>query len=128
MFKKSTEQTGKKMSVIGEDMVIEGGITAKEAVRVEGTVKGGVETEGVVTIAKTGKVCGNIKGSEVVIGGELIGNIVSGGKTDVTMSGKVFGDIQTKTLVMDDHAVFQGKCVMTGAEAAAPAQTGEVGQ
>lgn len=118
MFKKPAELANAKMSVIGADMVVAGNIKAKEAVRVEGIVEGGVETEGAVTIAKTAKVTGDVLGSDVTVGGELAGNIVSGGKTEVTSTGKVFGDIETKTLIVDEHAVFQGKCVMTGAEAA----------
>ena len=114
MFKKPAELANTKMSVIGEDMVVGGGLKAKAAIRVEGIVEGSVETEGAVTIAKTAKVNGNVKGSDVVVGGELTGNIVSGGKTELTSTGKLIGDIETKTLVVDEHAVFQGKCVMAG--------------
>lgn len=118
MLKKSTEQAGTKMSIIGADMVVEGNIKAKDMIRVEGNVTGNVETEGNLTISSTARVKGNIKGSGVVIGGVLEGDLVCGGKTEVISTGKVYGNIHTKSLIVDENAVFQGQCVMNEAEVA----------
>ena len=52
--KKTTDQINAKISsIIGSDMVVEGDIKAKEAVRVEGSVTGDVETEGALIISST---------------------------------------------------------------------------
>lgn len=118
MLKKTAEQTSTKMSVIGADMVVEGSIKAKEAIRVEGNVTGNVETEGTLTISSTAKVKGNIKGSGIVIGGVLEGDLLCGGKTEVISTGKVFGNMHTRSLIVDENAVFQGQCVMNEAEVA----------
>lgn len=119
MRKRTAEQTNVKMnSVIGADMVLEGNIKAKETIRVEGTVIGNVETEGALFISATGKVTGNVKGSGVVIGGVLEGDLVCGGKTEVISTGKVYGNMHTKSLIVDENAVFQGQCVMNEEEVA----------
>lgn len=111
--KKTTEQINAKISsVIGSDMVVDGNIRAKEAVRVEGSVTGDVETEGALIISASGKVKGNVKGSSIIIGGSLEGDLCSGGRTEVVSTGKVIGDIRTKSLVVDENAVFQGQCTM----------------
>ena len=111
--KKSVEQINAKISsVIGADMVVEGDIRAKEAVRVEGKVTGDVETEGALIISAGGSVKGNVKGSSIIIGGSLEGDLCSGGRTEVASTGKVIGNIRTKSLVVDENAVFQGQCVM----------------
>lgn len=111
--KKTTDQINAKISsVIGSDMVVEGDIRAKEAVRVEGSVTGDVETEGALIISATGKVKGNVKGSNIVIGGSVEGDLTSGGRTEVASTGKVIGNIRTKSLVVDENAVFQGQCTM----------------
>ena len=82
--KKSVEQINAKISsIIGADMVVDGSIHAKEAVRVEGTVNGDVETDGALII-----------------------------RTEVASTGKVIGNIRTKSLVVDENAVFQGQCIM----------------
>lgn len=113
MLKKSNEQANTKISsIIGADMVIEGNITAKDAVRVEGNVTGNVETDGALVISATGKVKGNIRGSSIVIGGVLEGDLTSTGKTDVISTGRVIGNMHTKSLIVDENAVFQGQCIM----------------
>ncbi len=111
--KKTTEQINAKISsVIGSDMVVDGNIRAKEAVRVEGSVTGDVETEGALIISASGRVKGNVKGSSIIIGGSLEGDLCSGGRTEVVSTGKVIGNIRTKSLVVDENAVFQGQCTM----------------
>lgn len=111
--KKSVEQINAKISsVIGSDMVVEGNIRAKEAVRVEGKVTGDVETEGALIISAGGAVKGNVKGSSIIIGGSVEGDLTSGGRTEVASTGKVIGNIRTKSLIVDENAVFQGQCIM----------------
>lgn len=111
--KKTTDQINAKISsIIGSDMVVEGDIKAKEAVRVEGSVTGDVETEGALIISSTGKVKGNVKGSNIIIGGSVEGDLTSGGRTEVASTGKVIGNIRTKSLIVDENAVFQGQCTM----------------
>lgn len=111
--KKTTEQINAKISsVIGSDMVVEGNIRAKEAVRVEGRVTGDVESEGALIVSAGGAVKGNVKGSSIIIGGSVEGDLTSGGRTEVASSGKVIGNIRTKSLIVDENAVFQGQCIM----------------
>lgn len=118
--KKSTEQINAKISsVIGSDMEVEGNISAKEPVRVEGKVTGDVASEGVLIISAGGSVKGNVKGSSIIIGGSLEGDLCSGGRTEVASTGKVIGNIRTKSLIVDENAVFQGQCIMN-AEGLAP--------
>ncbi len=111
--KKSVDQINAKISsIIGADMVVDGNIRAKEAVRVEGSVTGDVETEGALIISSSGKVKGNVKGSSIIIGGSLEGDLTSGGRTEVASTGRVIGNIRTKSLIVDENAVFQGQCIM----------------
>ena len=47
-----------------------------------------------------------------MVGGLLEGDLASTGKTEVISTGKVIGNIRTKSLIVDENAVFQGQCVM----------------
>lgn len=126
MRKRGAEQTNTKMnSVIGTDMIVEGNIKAKETIRVEGCVTGNVETEGVLSISTSGKVKGNVKGSGVVIGGVLEGDLVCSGKTEVISTGKMYGNMHTRSLIVDENAVFQGQCVMNEEEVTKRMNEGE---
>lgn len=118
--KKTAEQINAKISsVIGSDMVVEGNIRAKEAVRVEGKITGDVESDGALIVSAGGAVRGNVKGSSIIIGGSVEGDLTSGGRTEVASTGKVIGNIRTKSLIVDENAVFQGQCIMN-AEGLAP--------
>lgn len=129
MLKKQTEQAGAKISsIIGADMVVEGNIRAKDTIRVEGNVTGNVETEESLILSATGKVKGNVKGNNIVVGGVLEGDLVCGGKTEVISTGKVLGNMHTKSLIVDENAVFQGQCVMNEEEVAQLMKPEEVKQ
>lgn len=113
MRKKNTEHAVSNInSIIGEDMVIEGNITAKEAIRIEGTVNGDVISKGILTISASGKVLGDIKAKNILVGGVVEGALDSEGKIEVLETGKVTGNIRTKSLIVDENAVFQGQCTM----------------
>lgn len=119
MLKKQTEQANAKInSIIGADMIIEGNIKAKDSIRVEGSVTGNVETEGALIISASGKVKGNVKGNNIIVGGVLEGDLACGGKTEVVSTGKVIGNMHTRSLIVDENAVFQGQCVMNEEEVA----------
>ena len=51
-----------------------------------------------------------------MIGGVLEGDLVSNGKTEVISTGKVIGNMHTKSLIVDENAVFQGQCIMNAEE------------
>ena len=111
--RKTTEQVNARISsIIGEDMVVDGNITAKEAIRIEGKLNGDVSSEGALVISATGKVEGNVKGSNIMVAGSIEGDLYSSGRIEVASTGKIIGNINTKSLIVDENAVFQGQCTM----------------
>lgn len=111
--KRSADNINAKInSIIGADVIMEGNITAKESLRVEGTIVGDVSSEGVMVISASGKVTGNVKASDIVIAGTIEGDIVSEGRIEVETSGRIIGNIKAQSLIVDKNAVFQGQCTM----------------
>lgn len=111
--RKSSENINAKIcSVIGADVVMEGDITAKEALRIEGTIIGDVSSEGALIISASGKVTGNVKGSDILVAGTVEGDVKSEGKMEVETSGRVIGNVKAVSLMIDKNAVFQGQCTM----------------
>lgn len=112
MMKKVDKENVKINSIIGEGTLIEGDYTAKGAVRMDGCIQGNVQVSGVLILGASGKICGNVSVSSAVIGGELIGNLEAENKVELTGSAKVIGDIKTNGIVIDENAIFQGRCDM----------------
>lgn len=99
-------------TIIGKGTCVNGGFSAESSVRIDGTVEGDVFLTGDLIIGSTGKVTGDIEAMSAVIGGEVIGNVVAEKKVELTATAKVLGDIYTNGIVIDENAVFQGKCDM----------------
>ncbi|MBF1023352.1 MAG: polymer-forming cytoskeletal protein, partial [Lachnospiraceae bacterium] len=98
---------------------------AEGSTRIDGEIKGDVEVKGSLIVGSTGKIEGNTKADNVFLAGEIHGNIDSSeGKTEISDTGKVVGDITTKAIVIDENAVFDGKCSMTSKEGTTEGNTG----
>ncbi len=99
-------------TVIGSGTVIEGVISSKENVCVEGVFKGKILSEGCVIISETGKVEADIKADTVFMSGEVHGNIVATTKLEITSHGKLKGNIKTRSLIIAEGVLFEGNCQM----------------
>lgn len=108
------EQVG---TIIGPGAVIDGPLTTKDSTRIDGTVKGNVTISGALIVGGEGKIIGTVSAMNVYVAGEINGNIgAPQGKVEISDTGKVFGDVTCKGIIIDENAVFQGKCEMTGLE------------
>ncbi len=118
MMKKNNIKMGKLNSIIGVDTVFTGTLRTKETTRIDGKIEGDVFSEGTLVIGQTGQITGNVKSVNIIVAGEIKGDISVTEKVEVVSTGRIFGDISTKGLVIDEHALFQGKCIMNGAPGA----------
>lgn len=103
-------------TIIGEGTRIVGTLHCKTILRIDGIVEGDVHSENKVVVSEKGLLKGNVSAEHFTLGGELSGNAKVRGKAEILSTGKLYGDILTKTLIMDENAVFDGKCTMTKAE------------
>lgn len=115
MGKKAEEYAQSRVnSVIGKGTEFEGTVRTKETFRVEGFVKGTILSEGTLIIGNGGKVDGTVKAVNILVGGEAYGELYASGKVEANASGRIYGNIHTKSLIVDENAIFQGTCEMTG--------------
>jgi len=114
MIKKmnSNETDGLMNTIVGKDTVITGTVDVKGAFRVDGTVKGKIISSDCVTIGATGLVEAEIEANSAVIAGRMVGNIVATEKIELQAKCEMEGDLKTKSLVIEQGAVFCGACNM----------------
>lgn len=108
MGKKETQIS----TIIGMGAQSNGDFTAEGAVRIDGTVNGDVTVTEMVIVGASGCINGSINTRKVIIGGEVYGNLNVPEKVELTSTARVIGDITTGGLVIDEKAVFQGRCDM----------------
>lgn len=83
------------------------------SLRINGKYQGKVEAKGLLVIGPNAKIKGDISCDEVIVGGEIRGNIYARKRLELLNSAKLYGDIKTAKLKIADGVVFEGKCEMT---------------
>ncbi len=116
MFGKSDEgirsPDDKVKSVIAAETFFQGTIRTNGSLIIDGKVEGNVYDSKHVVIGEQGQVQGDIVSETVIVGGKVIGNIQAVKVVQVMSKGQVLGDIRTKSLHIEDGAIFDGTCTM----------------
>jgi cytoskeletal protein CcmA (bactofilin family) len=108
------EKKGEKgfFTMIGEGSVFEGVITVPHSIKIDGTLKGKVETSEALTIGKSGIVEADIVAKSAIIGGRVTGNLAAEERVELEVNASLIGDLKTRDLVICEGAIFHGKCSM----------------
>lgn len=114
--KKQTADFSRFDTLIGKNTSFEGTLTAEGTIRIDGIIKGDVKVEGDIYIGESSQVVGNIMGSNIIVGGNVDGNIIANEQLRLTSTGRVIGDISVKSLIIDENGVFEGNSKMTSKE------------
>ena len=102
-------EDSRNLATIGKAVRIVGQIFTKEDLNVDGDVEGTIESaESKVTIGATGRVQASVKAREVVILGQVQGNVEATDKVDIRREAKLVGDITTARISIEDGALFKG--------------------
>ena len=97
---------------LGRNTEFEGKLSFIGAVRIDGRFKGEIFTEGTLIVGESANIESNVHVSQIIISGEIRGNIVADEKIEIHAPGKVFGNIQAPVLIIDEGVVFEGNCRM----------------
>ncbi len=104
-------------ATIGKAVKINGQIFTKEDLYVDGDVEGTIESQdNKVTIGPNGRVQAGIRAREVVILGQVQGNVEASDKVDIRKDAKLVGDITTSRISIEDGALFKGSIDIKKAE------------
>ncbi len=110
---KKKQAVNNESTVIGAGTVLDGNLkTDASATRVDGTINGEIHAEGTVIVGAEGKIKGNVSAIDLLVAGVVNGDVTAQNKIEIVANGMLAGDIVTKGLVIDEKAIFQGKCVM----------------
>jgi len=110
------------VSWIAEGTEITGETSFAGGLRVEGTVKGKMRSEGTLVIGPSGKVQAELEVRKTVVEGEFRGVIRAAERVEIRKAGKVYGDIYAPCLIIEGGAFFEGRCNMADKT---PAEAGE---
>ena len=109
-------ETGGELNLVAAGTVFEGKLRTPGSIRIDGKIIGEVTAAQNISIGGSGDVDGNITARNVTIGGKIKGMVVAQEKLVFETKAIVRGDIRAAKLVIDEGAMFDGKCMMAEAK------------
>ena len=109
---KYNETDNNTINLISAGTDITGDIKSTGDIRIDGSLKGNLNTKGKVVIGPTGKISGEVICKNSEVSGIVEGKIIVGQLLNLKASSKILGDITTLKLSIEPGAVFTGNCKM----------------
>ena len=100
------------VNTIGAGTVVTGDVQSKGDIRVDGTLKGSVNTLGKVVLGKEGVIEGDVVCKNADIAGNIKAKITVSELLSLKATAKLNGDITTNKLSIEPGATFTGSCSM----------------
>ncbi|MBN2030123.1 polymer-forming cytoskeletal protein [bacterium] len=119
---------GELNTIVGKGTIVEGDLKVKNSLRIDGIVKGNVNTTDTIIVGKDGEVEGRVRAKHLLLGGKVKGNVFASGRVFLESTASVFGDIKAVRLVVDEGAIFDGKCTMNETEKTEDSKSSETNE
>jgi cytoskeletal protein CcmA (bactofilin family) len=105
-------------SLLSKEVKIEGDIQGNEDLQVDGQLKGSVKLAGDIFVGPTGIIEADVEADNVVIQGQITGNVLARKQLQIQSSGKLLGDCIAQTIDIKEGALFEGRSKMIKSSAA----------
>ena len=104
-----TRREERDVVTIGKSIVIKGELSGSEDLTIEGNIEGKIELkQHVLTIGSHGRIRAQIFAKEVVVLGEVVGNVQASEKVVIRDNGMVEGDLVAPRVAIAEGARFRG--------------------
>ena len=108
-------------SLLSKEVKMEGEIQGSENLQVEGRFKGTIKLAGDLYIGPTGVVDADVEADNVIIQGQINGNVLARKQLQIQSSGKLLGDCTARSIDIKEGALFEGRSKMIRSSAASDA-------
>lgn len=111
----------RNLSCVALGLRIEGEITGKDDLQIDGNVEGTILIPGQrLTVGRSGQLSCNVDAREVVVYGKVVGNLCATGLIEIKKDASVIGDIRAARISIEDGAYFKGRVDMEDLYVPAP--------
>ena len=111
---KSLTGEGTMNTLIGHGTTLDGTLNVSSSMRVDGKILGEITCSDSLLVGKTGVVEASVKVKNATVGGRVEGDIEASEVVVLEGNSTVIGDVTTKKLIIEEGAVFNGTCHMSG--------------
>src|SRR3970282_407374 len=115
MFKRKRKAVGRNglTAFIDEGSEIEGRYTFSGTVMVNGRFKGEISSTDTLIIGDKGVINGDIRAGQVLISGEVVGNVSAAERIELKRTARGFCAAEAPVVVVEEGVLFEGHCRMT---------------
>jgi cytoskeletal protein CcmA (bactofilin family) len=107
---RSSAPSARSVACLGETIEVKGKISGEEDLQVDGKVEGPISLQGQrLTVGRTGKLNSEVTAREVVVYGNVHGNVRASDRVEIKKDGSVTGDVITARISIEDGAFFKGR-------------------
>jgi len=99
---------------LGEDTVFSGKLSFNGAVRIDGKMDGEIHTDDTLIVGENGVLEADITAGTVICRGKIKGTIKASKRIEIHTNSEVVGNIASPALLVENGAIFDGTCDMTG--------------
>ena len=117
------QDSGEWSGFLEQGVKLEGRLEASGTFRIDAAMKGTLVSEETLIVGEHASIEGEITGNYVIIAGRFDGIIHARGKVEIRPKAIVTGDVETRCLVIEPGAVFDGRCLLLPASEAAKTMT-----
>jgi cytoskeletal protein CcmA (bactofilin family) len=103
---------GSVRAVLGPGTVIEGKLSFDNHVRIDGQLRGEIFSSKALIVGPGGNVDARIEVAALIVLGEVRGSILAHDRVEVYAPARLGGEVRTPVFVVEEGAVFNGKCQM----------------
>lgn len=100
-------------SIVGVGNNFSGEFQIVGYLRVDGTLRGQINSDSTLFISGSGKGEGSIEAKNIEIGGEFVGSLYATGRVELRSTACVKGEIIARYLVVEEGAFYCGNCKIT---------------
>jgi cytoskeletal protein CcmA (bactofilin family) len=104
--------SGASMSLVSENIRIEGDLGGEENILINGRVLGSIKLNGDIVVGQSGVVEADIEGNTIVIQGTVKGNVTARNHLEIQATGKMIGDISARSIDIKEGSTFEGRSRM----------------
>ena len=112
--------------LIDQGTELKGELNFKGSFRIEGYFQGKINSDSMLIIGEKGKVEAEVKVGELIINGEIHGNLQAKEKIEVHNKGRVYGTLITPKLLIEEGSYLEANCQTVKVEDEGPSRAAEV--
>ncbi len=99
--------------VLSSGVSIDGDLTFRNELLIDGKVKGKINATGALTVGKNARIRGEVRTRSVIVQGTIEGNVFASERCVLESGATLHGDVESPRLAIGENAEFLGSAKIT---------------